>query len=331
MIIFRGSCDVRVGSEYEYPKINSIECIKSHIKMMVIELFNVDLTNPTTFPQHKVWWNKYKHGLKCQGKMAVKHHKPLPPQFLEKFQKLIILLFSISDSRGDDLRYEALLMQLPVQFTPNWNKLLGHCVQFMFQLFFVLRGQETIDKVMITNIERVESDSLAYAYYKLVKGNTDLRGEGSGGIMPCLDIAEGFNPGLLLEKYLALRPEGSVDYLFLCAKYISKKEQKELSNPNTVLFEPNRKIGKNHMTYMCKSIAEALGLPPKEYTNHRLRATGVQALKEAGFSLSDIAKFTGYKNSRSITRSFDTVGLEETEQADMAVAIAGASVLRLRE
>ena len=72
----------------------------------------------------------------------------------------------------------------------------------------------------------------------------------AGGTIPLLEVTEGFNPGRLFEKYLDLRPENSVDYLFLHAT--CKKNPSFLEDPESVLFEANRKIGKNYVQTMCK-------------------------------------------------------------------------------
>ena len=40
------------------------------------------------------------------GKMVIDHHKPLPAQFLDGFQKLIVVLFCLADSRGNNEEYQ---------------------------------------------------------------------------------------------------------------------------------------------------------------------------------------------------------------------------------
>ena len=84
------------------------------------------------------------------------------------------------------IRPKELLGQIPSSYRTSWNKLLGHCVQFMVQLFFCLRGNENIDQLKITNIQLVESDDLEYSYFRLVNRlpdknhKTDIELEGSG-------------------------------------------------------------------------------------------------------------------------------------------------------
>ena len=78
------------------------------------------------------------------------------------------------------------MQQLPQDCQHTWPKLLGYAVQFMFQLFFCLRGQETIDKISMKHIQLVESDDLEFSYFHLVNRlpdknhKTDLESEGSG-------------------------------------------------------------------------------------------------------------------------------------------------------
>ena len=38
--------------------------------------------------------------------MVIEHHRPLPAQFLDGFQKLIVLLFEIAESRRDQDKYK---------------------------------------------------------------------------------------------------------------------------------------------------------------------------------------------------------------------------------
>ncbi len=42
------------------------------------------------------------------GKMVIDHYEPLDSNFLDNFQRLIKLLFDISDSRGDEVKYQVI-------------------------------------------------------------------------------------------------------------------------------------------------------------------------------------------------------------------------------
>ena len=271
-------CGIRVNDN-KYPKLNTIETIKSFIKMKILEIYKVDITNPGFFPNHRSWWLNYKRVLKNEGKLTVNHHKPLSATTLDSFQDLIVLLFDISDSRNKN-NYDELVSKLPVEFHGSWNKLLGHSIQFMIQLFFCMRGCEVLDQIKVSSLVKRESEDLEYAYFELVERPSDknhkddLEKDGSGGSIPFLEVTPGFNPGLMLEKYLALRPTDALPYLLLHAKNFKKKPQ-ELRNPFTQLFEPNRKIGKNYVQIMSKEISLALGLD-KGFTNHQLRTTAIQ-------------------------------------------------------
>ena len=70
-------------------------------------------------------------------------------------------------------------------------------------------------------IEKVESEDLEYSYYRLVmrppdkNHKTDVELEGAGGTLPFLEVSPGFNPGLLLERYIGLIPSST--YLLLHA------------------------------------------------------------------------------------------------------------------
>ena len=42
----------------------------------------------------------------------------------------------------------------------------------MIQLFFVMRGVETIENLKVSNLEKVVSDDLQLEYFRLKKGST---------------------------------------------------------------------------------------------------------------------------------------------------------------
>lgn len=58
----------------------------------------------------------------------------------------------------------------------------------MIQLFFCLRGNENIDQLKMSNIQRVDSEDLEYSYYRLVQRlpdknhKIDIELEGAGKI-----------------------------------------------------------------------------------------------------------------------------------------------------
>ena len=203
-----------------FPKFNTIEAEKSHIKNSMKEIHKIDLTASMIFPDHTKWWNNYKYKLKSEGKMIVNHYKPLPSEFLDKYQSLTSLLVDIAEARGT-AEY-VLVSKLPnSSYHSTWNRLLGHCIQFLVQLFFCLRGCEVLDQIQVKMIEKVESEDLEYSYYRLVmrppdkNHKTDVELEGAGGTLPFLEVSPGFNPGLLLERYIGLIPSST--YLLLHA------------------------------------------------------------------------------------------------------------------
>ena len=70
--------------------------------------------------------------------------------------------------------------------------------------------------------------------------------------MPFIEMAEGFNPGALFEKFLKLRPADASSQLFLCSNCPPKSQMHKLADPDFNLFAANQKIGKNCVSTMCK-------------------------------------------------------------------------------
>lgn len=80
--------------------------------------------------------------------------------------------------------------------------------------------------------------------------------------MPFLEMAPEFNPGVLFEKYLRLRPSANEpsSSLFVCANVPTKKNSHKVADPNFNLFVDGRPIGKNHVTIMCKRLVVLLSV-----------------------------------------------------------------------
>lgn len=85
-------------------------------------------------------------------------------------------------------------------------------------------------------------------------------------------------------------------------KNISVLFRKSLRNPKT--DEPwysEIVLGKNTLGSMMKTISKDAGLS-KTYTNHSIRVTTVNVLKEAGYTNDKIQSVTGHRNEASVSR-----------------------------
>ena len=73
--------------------------------------------------------------------------------------------------------------------------------------------------------------------------------------MPFIEMTNGFNPGILFQKFLELRPDNALDpssNLFLNAILPGKKHVQKLADPNFQLFSGKRPIGKNNVSWNPK-------------------------------------------------------------------------------
>ena len=93
-------------------------------------------------------------------------------------------------------------------------------------------------------------------------------------------------------------------------------------NTAKVLFEDS-KLGKNTTPLCMPKICKILDLP-RRYTNHCVRATGINILKRSGIDDRDIVKLTGHKAVSSLSHYNPHNNMEKK------IAMAGAMLLSKR-
>ena len=167
----------------------------------------------------------------------------------------------------------------------------------------------------------------------------DIESAQKGGVIPDLNLTRGlhtFNPARILNTYLGMRSPLGDARLMMKAK-ISVPYTKygnlptgdkrfNLHDPGvTTCFMPHNVIGQNTVRKMCPTLAAILG--QERCTNGQLRATAIQALRMASFTVEEVAGLSRHIRPSTITRHYDP-GLRTSMKANMAAAIAQAPALK---
>ena len=145
----------------------------------------------------------------------------------------------------------------------------------------------------------------------------DLESATDGGVIPDLNLTRGehtFNPAMVLECYLSIRTPLGKSRLMMKAKssvsytvYGSRPAgpgKFNLHDPNELnCFEAQLVMGKNPVRSMCATLATILQLP--HCTNGQLRATAIQALRMASFTVEQAAKVSRHVRPSTINIHYD--------------------------
>ena len=106
--------------------------------------------------------------LKPRGKMATKHRRFLPPDFLEGVLWLVPLAVKCYNTRGT-AEYSEHLDKLPVDFRDNYHKIIQWGVQYFITLFFGMRGLEGTKQLKVQDLVKEDNDAdLEFSYWREV-------------------------------------------------------------------------------------------------------------------------------------------------------------------
>ena len=122
----------------------------------------------------------------------------------------------------------------------------------------------------------------------------------------------------------ATQPNKPGGFIFPKPKDIRKSFRPH--DASTVLFEPNRKVGKNSISSMLPTLTQDV-LKLGRCTNPQLRATVIKALRRAKFDWPTICKITGHKSIQTLIENYDP-SLDTPDHANISVAIGTAPNLK---
>ena len=77
----------------------------------------------------------------------------------------------------------------------------------------------------------------------------------------------------------------------------------KVHDAGTLLYEPNKKVGRNMIYGMLSQLCAAVGRPRQ--TNHCVRATAVMYMRRAGLEWETIIKITGHSSTVTLVKSYD--------------------------
>ena len=134
--------------------------------------------------------------------------------------------------------------------------------QLILTLYEVRRGGEGLEELKKKDFDVIEDRIYDFKYIRKVESEKEKNHkEGSNsschGVIPFLDLAEGFNPGEYMEFYMSLVPDNSTKtnveggYLFQTPNHPILNFK--IHDAGTPLYEPNKKVGKN-MIYAATAV-----------------------------------------------------------------------------
>ena len=243
----------------EIPKLAYAESIRSHIKNKILRLYNIDITNPESFPNEQVNWRKYTIMLTNEGKSVTKHKEEIPPDTMDALWMLFSATQRALENRSSDRYMADFLSKIDLDLHDELNRIMmfGGC--FILIFFEARRGQEGLEFLKQADFRLVVDETWKYNYYKKFRSEADKNHKAMGtnvscsGVIPLMDITldDGvtiFNPGRFFGLYLSLLPPEATKegckggYLFQRPK--SKCKTFNCHDPNIMtLYEANSKGG----------------------------------------------------------------------------------------
>ena len=176
-------------------------------------------------------------------------------------------------------------------FRDHYHDLIALGEQFIVHLFDFRRGQEGAQKIPKDGWELKEHEGKK-AYIKVFSEETktrkdDVEDEDDFGILPNIDMTNGFNPMVYHGLYLKLlNPKNKS----LFQRVVRDGEGFDIHDLKRKCLFENSPRGKHKISQMLRILCGIVGKPG--LGNHSLRATGVCLLKEDGWEDRIIKMFT---------------------------------------
>ena len=242
--------------------------------------------------------------------------KPTPDLVLDQIYKAFGDLTKFLETH--DTKY---LEYLPKVYRDNPVKLLQHSIIFSIIILDVRRGREGLADLGKDTYSLCQEG--AFKYFKKIRGEgsknhqSDSEKLGNNGIISFCQGSHGFNPGLLLSIHLN-HLNSACDGMF--------QKPKDLS-PSEMAFEQewyyNCGVGKNPLGCFLPNLLKELKLP--HFTNHSLRTSAIEILKNNGYSDREFMKVSGHKRIDSLNHYNPSTSLTEKSKIAQALVSAGSS------
>lgn len=130
------------------------------------------------------------------------------------------------------------------------------------------------------------------------------------GIIPFYEDEYGYNPGLILDLYLAVTCDENPRFF----QRIRRPSNKwDLHSYSSLVWFEKHPCGKHKIEEFLKTICKLAGVD--QLSNHSLRSTGIQALHRDGFSVHDICRMTGHKNPNNLKHYFVLTKMDKIRMA----------------
>ena len=230
------------------PKKKYAEKINSHIKCVIIKKFKVDVTNPLLFPEEATMWKSFLKELVEQNRSETTHHEEVHPATMKKIYQLVVNVWEALKARETDA-YSEKLSLVPPEYHAKLHVLLHRGIMLILQMFEVCRGNENMEFLEATSFKIFEDDIFDFQYIRKVNPEAEKNNQGGSnskchGVIPCIVVAETFNPGEVFRWYLEHLPQkgnkkDGKRYLFPKPRTCSKEFN--LHSPDELMYETNMK------------------------------------------------------------------------------------------
>lgn len=294
----------------DLPKKGTLNVYKSHIKLSILQMTDgrIDVTDKNVFKKLNDFFMGYDKTLKEAGKADTKHTEEIPASTMDAIYILFGKVLKVLECRGTDA-YDDALEQLPDNYQDTYHELLQMSVIFSIMSFDIRRGREGLCKMTKDTYVKKFNDNLNMHYYLKTRGElsknhqADSEDLQNAGIIPFFEDGEthGYNPGRLMEFYLETLHE-NCNRLFQRPNEIRFKFDIHKPLNKSKGWFTNAPVGKHKIEKLLPNLCKIAGAP--HLANHSIRASGIRALKRAGFEKLDISRLSGHKNIKNLN-SYD--------------------------
>ena len=297
---------------------NTADVYKSHIKRKIFTETEgrVNIGNDFVFKKFSHFYSYYARQLK-EAKREDGSGKPLfgiGAEAKSALHTLLGHLLLVLEAR-DTGTYEEALNKLPSSCRDTYHDLLKKAVMYIVVMFDKKRGRES-HAAMSKNVylKRYDPSTKRQWFERRDDGEYfDLK---KTGIIPFHTDQFGFNPGKLMDNYLAkLHPENGA--LFQKTRPICKKfglhRPKSMHVPWTPWYVTQR-VGKNMICTIIPSLCKIAGVP--ELDDASIRATGIQMLMVLDFANTVRGKSVATRGQENVAfKSEDNTNSTESQTA----------------
>ena len=248
--LFSMRIEGKEGEEPKVPKMGYALKIRSFIKTKIRSLFHVDVTDPCLFPESEKRWKAVLKNIVREKRGDVEHHKEVDPTTMLKIYKLAGHLKKAIEGRGS-ADYVNLLGKIDPTLHNSIHTLVQDIAMMILETYEVRRGRENMENLEVTDFQVFDDNIYEFRYIRKTisepeKQNPLGTNPRCAGVIPFIEMANGFNPAEFFEFYMNLlpkEPNKSKNKVFLFPMARKPSNKFSIHNPAHKLYEANMKGG----------------------------------------------------------------------------------------